>query len=831
MSCLDLLRKVNDAATLTQGKDIILLLGGTGSGKSTTIHFLGGSKLKHTKVNGLNHITPYEVKNMDLKKTISSPFARSETRYISPVTVNPGDVEGYTGNSFVFCDSPGFEDTSGAEVDIANGVGIIRAVKRCKSVKLVILLSSKGMGDKQKGVKDVARTLVGLIPGIKDHIRSVFYLFTKFSKEEKDTIRALLVDTEKQMNDDEKSDSSFVMLFGDLLRKTRKNIQVVDPINGDPVDILQDLEEVSPIEHPEEVFQFCMTEKSKSIVQEQIRRDQLSIMSATQRSDYLFAKYKLDQLKFVNEILGLEYVKQIYSDCVQSTSKHLSKEYEEGIENMDRCLTNQTILTNEDIYKYQTYIDHCKLAATLRESHLGKEVVHSVAFIQHLDRQINAMSIELQDKEINDLLVKSYLDKMKLVLNNFPDCDSERYKSICQILSEKIKSVVTAFESSVLSNKFDGSASSINKLHEALTVLHDHIDCADMTEKYDRMKEYFLSYLKESVDKFNHTFEQEKLSSSDIHSLNSCVCMLESAKNTLGLHHHISRADIVKIYEDLLSKILNYFQEIVKKINAELKNKNAFHTLEKFLEQLVSIRTIAVIELKISRFHDSTVEKIVGYLRDAKQDAEQLLRALFNREGKVNYDKLAKSLLIIKDAAWIEKYQSREYTDVMKDLTDQLNEHIKEIKISVIEITLDLDNYSKIDSVYKKVLEIREMKSLEKFLPDVGQHLIDVNSWFETEINQVCIIIKSLFSVEEWKKEEKKGLDVKAAEKALYYFDTCKRNRISFQNDFVSLANSLEVFVRYYSEFVQNEMENCFEIIKQFQNNNNNTKELSENAR
>jgi len=41
----------------------------------------------------------------------------------------------------MLCDTPGFGDTSGAEVDVANGIGIVNALKQANSVVPVILLS------------------------------------------------------------------------------------------------------------------------------------------------------------------------------------------------------------------------------------------------------------------------------------------------------------------------------------------------------------------------------------------------------------------------------------------------------------------------------------------------------------------------------------------------------------------------------------------------------------------------------------------------------------------------------------------------------------------
>jgi hypothetical protein len=51
------------------------------------------------------------------------------------------------------CDTPGFFDTAGAAVDIANGIGMINAIKRAKSVKPIIVVSAKMVGEKFEGIK------------------------------------------------------------------------------------------------------------------------------------------------------------------------------------------------------------------------------------------------------------------------------------------------------------------------------------------------------------------------------------------------------------------------------------------------------------------------------------------------------------------------------------------------------------------------------------------------------------------------------------------------------------------------------------------------------
>jgi ABC-type sugar transport system ATPase subunit len=54
---------VDEAAAQIRDKNVILMLGNTGSGKSTTIHFLAGSKMEEMKINGIFHIGPTHITN------------------------------------------------------------------------------------------------------------------------------------------------------------------------------------------------------------------------------------------------------------------------------------------------------------------------------------------------------------------------------------------------------------------------------------------------------------------------------------------------------------------------------------------------------------------------------------------------------------------------------------------------------------------------------------------------------------------------------------------------------------------------------------------------
>ncbi|CAM4801114.1 unnamed protein product [Rotaria magnacalcarata] len=132
---------------------------------------------------------------------------------------------------------------------------------------------------------------------------------------------------------------------------------------------------------------------------------------------------------------------------------------------------NETILIDEEIKQYRTYFDHANLVEDLRKTHLGNEAIHSCAYIEHLNGKVDNLVKNLQEKNINGLLIKLSMDKIKILSEYFDDVNV-KYKFICQFVSEKIERLVYSFEKSVLSNEFYNSISMMTKFYDANTILN-----------------------------------------------------------------------------------------------------------------------------------------------------------------------------------------------------------------------------------------------------------------------------------------------------------------------------------------------------------------------
>ena len=66
---------------------------------------------------------------------------KSETTHISPVTLNSKDYGNHKNFDITFVDCAGQLDNRTVEIDISNSYGVASAVKVCKSLRIVMLMS------------------------------------------------------------------------------------------------------------------------------------------------------------------------------------------------------------------------------------------------------------------------------------------------------------------------------------------------------------------------------------------------------------------------------------------------------------------------------------------------------------------------------------------------------------------------------------------------------------------------------------------------------------------------------------------------------------------
>ncbi|CAF1581989.1 unnamed protein product [Rotaria magnacalcarata] len=286
----DLNRTVNNEDCSSTDKNIILLVGATGSGKSTTIQFLAGAKMKDTLIEiapgkFVKHIaTDGPVKNAQLSCVKTNPLSTSETRYILPVTVQLKHIFGdHETGEIILCDASGFDNTEGSEFEIANSVGLAEALRSCKSIKMLALSSYRSLGDNGEGIHKLVHILANIISDIEHRLYVIVFLnkekgedttpnsmlhgFTKFAPT--NNIHEMLIDIKSStsdVNSDLRLDNTFIAVLNDMIDKTRDTTDIIDLVHGDPKILIKKLKKLEGIRYPSEVFRFSISQNTKHTI-------------------------------------------------------------------------------------------------------------------------------------------------------------------------------------------------------------------------------------------------------------------------------------------------------------------------------------------------------------------------------------------------------------------------------------------------------------------------------------------------------------------------------------------------------------------------------------
>ena len=349
------LRENSVASKVMSNKKVILTVGPTRAGKSTTIFWLAGSRMRLYDIDGAIHIAPEAIHNSDLRNISSSPFLRSETRGLIAVRVHCPEYSNGPSVEYVLADSPGFGDTDGAEYEIAAGVSVLNGVATSESVRLLVIIPF-GDGD-LKTISAIARSLSLMLNDLEKQLPAVTYAFTRtggmhFPRRE---IPTLLKRAREDLDAAHQQDEALKIVLDDILIKMKDYLYCLDPLHDMPQALTNTLVSTTPIMDPQDAFVQFRSNHSTQVLKQQLSLDLHLIRIAAERSSAPFILFKLGILQDINKYLN----DPLISDCIRDSVLLVKKAMAANESEFLRCLSAVELHESDTI---DSYVDSMRTA-------------------------------------------------------------------------------------------------------------------------------------------------------------------------------------------------------------------------------------------------------------------------------------------------------------------------------------------------------------------------------------------------------------------------------------------------------------------------------------
>lgn len=283
-------------AQKAQGKEVIIFIGNTGAGKSTTVNYLCGCTMEAKNPKQLG------IKGLGKVVVVKSPASGGIKEEVMPIghtkeskTFMP-QIETDTDTQNTYMDCPGFLDNRGPEINIANAVNIKNAIKEAKTAKVVILINYHSLkAERGRGLSEMLKIAYNL-----------------FGKEENllASQNSLLIGITNAVSSDCDLDElrEWIVEGNPTLEKLQERIFTYDPLERNieggwkRSDFLRALNGLKPVPHHHKIFSTVLTHEDENKLLTISEHIGSHIETALQKEDFSKASTYFLKLKSLSVI-------------------------------------------------------------------------------------------------------------------------------------------------------------------------------------------------------------------------------------------------------------------------------------------------------------------------------------------------------------------------------------------------------------------------------------------------------------------------------------------------------------------------------------------------
>ena len=356
--CIEIGKK---EAQKVSGEDLVVVIGNTGTGKSSFVNYLSRCQMIAVSSKSLGVINLNKnvvvVKGVEQGGPLDELVAIGHTK--DSTTFIPQTVKG----TRTFCDLPGFLDKRGPEIKIGNAVNISEIFKVANSVKVVLLVNYNTLlADRARGLDETIR-LVSALFGTKENI--IRY---------KDSIRMGISqiprkqDGEKESLEDLQHHLTHPPLYNKveqhLIESLAQNLFIYDLLDepdtlsfypvSDRETLFRELDALQPISGAQEIFKTGLSFEDALFLQEICDGILAHILSLTSHQE--IEAYR-EQAAYYQKLQSLEIIDSPYMiKLLEKARNEIVNEFSGAIRNVHQLCDNTQVDNSPKIEAWLHYL-------------------------------------------------------------------------------------------------------------------------------------------------------------------------------------------------------------------------------------------------------------------------------------------------------------------------------------------------------------------------------------------------------------------------------------------------------------------------------------------
>lgn len=731
---LKLLEESAKMQNMFKNETVIYFIGVTGSGKTLLIHYLHGSTLKEVLIDGVLKIVD-DPKNLELKEfRIGVNEGSSETVSLRAIKLKIPGTDDY----IYICDTPGFFDSSFVELDLINGISVVKALQQSAAVYPVLVMNEHLKNGKWGGLKTLLNLLGEMIPFAARNrlLRSFSYVFGEGYPDLQYLANAL-PGVRQNLNDDEKANENVKGFLDDMIKKTkaRRQAYLFRPLDKDEekkAEMLRGMTFSDPITNCKEEFATFLSDRSHKRIAMQKATDVYVVnhllrqhgLSMTE-SDLSLIAYRLNMIQEIIKHTDLPSYLFPYNELVTGLQSTLGNLIESQLNSFRDAMEGIAELQNGDTslnLQFQQLVKTLHFLESLMKivgnDHFPSFPFSPSKFSKQIENLVLSRISHLIPTSMKDTLpplskqrIIAFTNRLDILNSYFPvetwKAFEEIYLQLCNRTMEIDRSLpINVFNPAIFTHSLDELAW-IDKSFSSLFVEK----LPHFADHYKSVKSKLLfkvsNYSAELAAKLSQTGSLSENEKTDL--VNLIKIFSEIGKQT-SLYDHFNTSDelnpLSSFYQSHFVIIINFLQRlVVKTLSGKSNCESSFSEAQSIVQEILFFQNLEelkeikpqLIELRYE-FESSLMSISKKFEHRASKDLALLLGYSATMESTQN---LASSVICSLNMRSISSQNLNHSSDFdsfsekILQLFRAMENESKKIKLSIESSTQDIQTIAK----------------------------------------------------------------------------------------------------------------------------------------